>query len=43
MLKLDIFNPKLGIACENQGKQHHIYPSQFIKKKKDFINLLRRI
>jgi len=42
MLKLDIFNPELRIACEYQGKQHHIYLSQFIKKKKDFINLLRR-
>jgi len=41
-LKLELFNSKLGIACEFQGKQHHIYPSQFVKKKKDFTNLLKR-
>jgi len=42
MLELDLFNSKHGIACEFQGKQHHIYPSQFIKKKEDLINFLRR-
>jgi len=42
MLKLDLFNSELGIACEYNGIQHYVYPSRFIKKKKDFTNLLKQ-
>jgi len=41
-LELDLFNPELGIACEYHGKQHYQYPSRFIKKKKVFLDQLRR-
>jgi len=41
-LELDLFNPELGLACEYHGKQHYYYPSRFIKKKKVFVEQLRR-
>lgn len=41
-LELDCFNPQLGIACEYHGKQHYVYPSRYVKKKRDFLSRLRR-
>jgi hypothetical protein len=41
-LELDLFNRKLGIACEYHGKQHYIFPSRFIKRKKNFVEQIRR-
>lgn len=41
-LELDCFCPSLGIACEYHGKQHYIYPSRYKKRKKDFVDQIRR-
>lgn len=41
-LELDCFNPRLGIACEYHGKQHYVFPSRYVKRKKEFLARLKR-